>query len=97
MIKLAGFILQIVEFVSPKRAYKIAYWLFHKPFPPKYRESDIAFLASGEEKFIDTDKGPIYYHEWGEGKILLLVHGWSGKPSQYKRYINSLKICPTKL
>lgn len=97
MIKLVGFFVRIVEFFSPSRAYKITYWLFHKPFPPKWRESDLKFLESGVEKCIQTDNGPIYYHEWGEGKILLLVHGWSGKSSQYKRLFKLVQDLPYKI
>lgn len=97
MIKIVGFLLRIVEFISPKRAYKMAYNLFHKPFPPKWRESDIAFLKTGREKFIETDNGPLFYHEWGEGETLLLVHGWSGKSSQFKHLFKLVSDLPYKI
>jgi esterase/lipase len=97
MIKIVGFFLRIVEYVSPKRAYKFTYALFHKPFPPKWRPSDLEFLDSGKERMVETDHGPIYYHEWGEGKTVLLVHGWSGKSSQFKRLFKLLEDLPYRI
>jgi hypothetical protein len=97
MIKTVAFLIRLVEIISPSRAYKITYWLFHKPFPPKWREQDLEFLATGKEVCIETDNGPLYYHEWGEGKILLLVHGWSGKSSQFRRLFKLVEDLPYRI
>ena len=37
------------------------------------------------EVFIDQKK--IQCYQWGEGPVILLVHGWAGRPTQFRKFI----------
>lgn len=80
-----------VELVAPVLAGKWAWKLFFSPFrfPAPKKEQPIADSA----KLFNYEAGnqTIQGYEWGNGeKTVLLLHGWSGRATQFYKFIEPL-------
>lgn len=76
-----------LEKISPFLANRLAVQLFHWPirFTPTQQEKEAAGQA---EKFkIKINQKNIQVYAWGEGKPVLMVHGWSGRGTQFRKFI----------
>lgn len=80
-----------LEKIAPSLASKWAWKLFFTPFrfPIPIKEQETADEA---KKFtFDSEGYRIQGYEWGTGdKSILLIHGWSGRATQWKDFINPL-------
>lgn len=83
--------LNMTETLSRSLATKIALKLFFKPiaFPVPKRENDV--LARAIAHNYSFDNKPFRVLEWGSGeKTVLIMHGWSGRATQFFRLIDAL-------
>ncbi len=82
----------ILEKLSLSLASRFAFYMFFKPikFPLPEREKAIRKKATKHK--LHTDKSPFTLLEWGnpQAKRVLLVHGWSGRGSQFHKIIEAL-------
>ncbi|MDH5382837.1 MAG: hypothetical protein OEW75_18420, partial [Cyclobacteriaceae bacterium] len=72
-----------VECVSPVLAGKWAARLFFRPFkvPTPKRES---VVLNNAERFSEAINGKkVACYKWGEGTPVIMVHGWSGRGTQF--------------
>ena len=80
-----------LERVAPSLAEKWAWKLFFTPFrfPVPAKELDIVKEAN---KFTFESEGyTIQVYEWGKGDdTILLMHGWSGRATQWREFIKPL-------
>jgi len=80
-----------LEKVAPALAGKWAWKLFFTPFrfPTPSREQEVANSAN---KFtFDAEGYTIQGYEWGDGeKTIFLLHGWSGRATQWGAFIKPL-------
>jgi len=80
-----------VERVAPSMAAKWAWKLFFTPFrfPVPAKEQE---LADQSNKFTFEAEGyTIQGYEWGTGeKSIFLMHGWSGRATQWRSFISLL-------
>ena len=80
-----------VEALAPRIAGAWAWKLFFTPFrfnPPK-PEEDIAREAN--QFRLSVSNMDIQGYEWGTGeKSILVLHGWSGRATQFRKFINPL-------
>ena len=80
-----------VERIAPTLAEKWAWKLFFTPFrfPAPPRELGVADKAN---KFTFEVQGyTIQGYEWGKGdKTIMLLHGWSGRATQWREFIGPL-------
>lgn len=80
-----------VEKVAPKLAEKWAWKLFFTPFrfPTPSKEQGVVDKAN---KFTFEAEGyTIQGYEWGSGdKTIMLLHGWSGRATQWREFIGPL-------
>ena len=79
-----------LEFVSTGLAGKLARKLFFTPLiypiPKEERE-----MRNKAKKFGFETKGRLLMaYEWGEGPVVLLLHGWSGRGTQFHQFIKPL-------
>ena len=63
-------------FLTPPRA----------PLPP----IEQAFLDSGRHEQVDSPVGSLATWVWGEGRTVLLVHGWGSRASRYRTLVPAL-------
>ncbi len=84
--------MEILERISVSLATRFALYLFFKPirFPLPEREKPIRDKA--KKHLLNTGKSDFTLYEWGqpEGKKVLLVHGWSGRGTQFHKIIEAL-------
>lgn len=84
----AGFV--VGEKVSPELASRAAERLwFSVPTPPPFARRNRG-LDLGELGQVDVHGTPVTTHSWGEGPVVLLVHGWSGWYQQFGLYVAPL-------
>lgn len=80
-----------LEVLSPRAAARLFRYIFftplHYPLPEKEKE-----MAERAEKFVLKVKGKrIQCYRWKhEGPTVLLVHGWAGRATQFRKFIPAL-------
>ena len=77
--------------LAPEAAAARAEALFSTPQQFRRNQSEIQALKSAEAFMVDSPLGPIKAWRWGQSEALVgLVHGWSGRGSQYYAWIQPL-------
>lgn len=91
-------LLKVIRWIFPKVEYafpSVARWFFIKVFftPLNYqtpeKEKEIAKKA---DCFIIKIKNnqKIQCYRWGSGPVILLVHGWAGRGTQFRKFVPAL-------
>lgn len=88
------FILRFINWFFPK--LEIAFpWLAHRWFvnifftPVRYKlpPPEIELASQANRYTIDYEKKKVQVYEWGEGPVVLFVHGWMGRATQVRKFI----------
>jgi len=82
--------LAIIDIVSPTLASK---WIYHIWFTTQHysvpkREQEWALQAKQYQ--LKCESGALAVYSWGEGPVVLLVHGWSGRGVQLGAFAQPL-------
>ncbi len=96
-LRLIPYLFPKLEKISPYLANRLVVQLFHWPFrfTPTPQEKEAAERA---EKFnIQINNKNIQVYAWGEGKPVLLVHGWSGRGTQFRKFVEPFNACGLKV
>lgn len=92
MAKIIGFFINIIAFVSPNYAARLAIKLFSTPRKGKLNEEATDFLGTAFQEEIECEGIPIMTYRWlGKKQTILLVHGWESNSFRWKDLILSLK------
>lgn len=71
--------LQVLFFIAPKIAAKVAFKLFSTPINHKVRKPETDILQLANTFNLEIDHHNIVVYQWGNGsKKALMVHGWEG-------------------
>jgi len=90
--KTIGFTINLMSFVSPKLAGKLALTIFSTPLKGRIREADFDFLNSAFKEELSQGDLPVMTYRWvGKNKTILLAHGWESNSARWKSLINNLK------
>jgi pimeloyl-ACP methyl ester carboxylesterase len=76
--------------LSPELSACCAELLFRTPPRQKRTRRESAILATGASEAIRGEAGPIATWKWGEGPVVLLVHGWGGHAGRLSRFVDPL-------
>jgi pimeloyl-ACP methyl ester carboxylesterase len=76
--------------VSPHTASRAAVWLFTKPYRSPILPKEEALLAKARCYDLDHKNGKLAVMEWGEGPVILCVHGWSSRGLRFSSLIEVL-------
>lgn len=79
-------IMPVIELVPPL-ARKFATKVFFTPVKFRYPQVEREYLKKAVKEFIDLDGRKIQVYKWGEGKPIIMVHGWSGRATQFWKFI----------
>jgi pimeloyl-ACP methyl ester carboxylesterase len=79
--KLAFRVLQAASTELSARALELA---FLTPPHKKPTPAEQEFLASGEHETVAAPGGSLAVWSWGEGRTVVLVHGWGSQASRYR-------------
>lgn len=79
-----------LQALSPQAAARAAGWLFFRT-PPRAAGADASAL------FAQAERRELYVPErvsvwsWGQGPVVLLLHGWGGRASQLRSFVPALR------
>lgn len=92
LAKITGFFINIIAFVHPNFAARLAIKLFSTPKKGKLTEEASEFLGSAFQEEITYKDYPIMTYRWlGKKETILLVHGWESNAFRWKDLIETLK------
>lgn len=79
-----------LERLSPGIAHRFFVYLFFTPFKYKTPYKEQAAAKSAEKFSVTLHGRKIQCYAWGEGPVVLLVHGWAGRGTQLRKFISPL-------
>lgn len=83
--------IQTVEKVSVALATKLAFYLFFRPIPFKTPDREKPTKQKANSTMYKLGKKHFTVYEWGQGeKQILVLHGWSGRATQFYPIIEKL-------
>lgn len=88
--RLVGGTIRLLERVSPQAAAALAERLFTTPARHAARDREKPVMARATGRRLRFDAGELQLYEWGSGPLVLLVHGWAGRPGQFATLIEAL-------
>lgn len=90
--KIIGFFLNIVSYIAPQYAAKIAVQIFSTPQTGKLTSIETEYLKSAIQEDIIYNKFHIKTYHWkGKKDTILLAHGWESNTYRWKDLIDLLK------
>lgn len=90
--KLIGFRLSSLYLVNPNKAMAKAYQLFSTPRKGKVKPEQEVFLNKAKSTAVEVQGQSIQTYHWkGDGKTVLLVHGWDSNTHRWESLIEDLK------
>lgn len=92
LVKLIGFSINLLSYISPSRAAKLAVLIFSKPRNAKLNEKAIQYLKGSKQEDLKHKDFNIRTYQWhGNKETILLVHGWDSNSYRWKDLIEILK------
>lgn len=81
-----------IERIAPPIAHNIAWNLFFSPFKFKRPTRENNAFAKAQISSVTINKKQVKIFEWGKlgNPVIALVHGWSGRATQFYKLIESL-------
>ena len=81
-----------IEKIAPPIAHNIAWNLFFSPFKFKRPSREDNVFESAKKSSISINNKKVQVFEWGTkgNPIAVVVHGWSGRATQFYKFIASL-------
>lgn len=90
LLKLVQFVYPKLEKVFPGIAHRFFVTIFFSPLNYKVPEKEKHFEASAQKFTIRAAGKKIQCYAWGTGPVILLVHGWAGRATQFRKIIDGL-------
>jgi pimeloyl-ACP methyl ester carboxylesterase len=93
LAKLAGLYINILSFIAPKKAGRLAYGFFTQPRAGRLLEGKLPEILREAKAEIITHNDLVFQtYTWsGNDTIVLLAHGWESNASRWKLLISYLK------
>jgi predicted alpha/beta hydrolase family esterase len=76
-----------VEWVSQALAARWFWYLFFTPFRYQPPEKEVEVARQAEKYLIEVDGKDVQIYAWGQGPAVLMVHGWAGRGTQFRKFI----------
>jgi pimeloyl-ACP methyl ester carboxylesterase len=87
LLKIAREIFPWAERLVPFLAYKYFVQLFFTPFHYTVPDKEKEIEETAELFSFQIDGKRIQGYTWGRGPIVVLVHGWAGRATQFRKFI----------
>ena len=87
------FTLRFLEFINSYLGMRLAAFFFAKPFKYKILEREIPVLSAAQKSSVHIKsiyKSVCFYRWPGKGPKIVLLHGWSGRASNFFKIIEAL-------
>jgi esterase/lipase len=76
-----------VEWLSQALAARWFQYLFFTPFRYNAPEKEVEVARQAKKYFIKVDGKDIQVYAWGKGPAVLMIHGWAGRGTQFRKFI----------
>lgn len=76
-----------VEAISPALAARWFQHLFFTPIRYKSPEKEVEIARSAQQYKLLVGEKHIQIYTWGEGIPVLMVHGWAGRGTQFRKFV----------
>jgi hypothetical protein len=76
-----------VEKVFPSLAHRYFIYLFFTPLRYVVPEKDKEAEQQAQQSVLQVNEKKILVYAWGDGPVILVVHGWAGRASQFRKFI----------
>jgi pimeloyl-ACP methyl ester carboxylesterase len=83
-------LLSLAWFVSPGMTRRLLVRLFTTPLAYKTNPAEAACLARGRPFQVPVNGNQIKAWKWGRGPGVLMLHGWNGRATQFKAFVEPL-------
>ncbi|AXG72725.1 alpha/beta hydrolase [Flavobacterium arcticum] len=93
LTKTIGLYINIVSYISPNKAKKLAYKFFSEPREGRLTQAQLPkILQEAEAEMVTHNEFIFQTYTWlGGSKKILLVHGWESNASRWELFIPYLK------
>lgn len=92
LAKIIGFFINLIAYISPNYAARLAINLFSTPKKGKLTEEALDFLDTAFQEEVNCNNQCIMTYRWlGEKQTILLAHGWESNSFRWKNLILTLK------
>jgi len=89
-LKVVQWIFPRLERSIPSLAHRFFITIFFTPLNYRVPDKERAVEKEAEKFFIDVQGRKICCYSWGKGPLILLVHGWAGRATQFRKIISRL-------
>jgi len=76
-----------VEKIAPILAYRYFIKLFFTPLRYTVPEKEKEIAEQAEQFSFEVNDKKIQAYKWGKGPIVVFVHGWAGRATQFRKFI----------
>jgi pimeloyl-ACP methyl ester carboxylesterase len=90
LLKVVRWIFPKLEAIAPFLAHQYFIKIFFTPLNYQIPEKEKEIQAKSEQFTITAASGKIQCYSWGKGPVVLLLHGWAGRPTQFRKFIEVL-------
>jgi len=91
LLRIIPTVFPVLEKISPWLANQYFVFLFFTPFKYQATEKERKAETFAEKFIIEVDGKKIQCYRWGSGnKTVLVVHGWAGRATQFRRFVKPL-------
>jgi esterase/lipase len=87
LLKVVRWVFPRLESISPSLAHRYFVKIFFTPLRYAIPEKERPLLLDAEKFHVGIPGKKIQCYSWGTGPIILLVHGWAGRPTQFRKII----------
>ncbi len=91
LLKFLRWLYPKLERIFPSLAYRLFLQLFFTPFNYQRPAKEDKAETFSETFTVEVQGKKVQCYKWGkEGKLVLFVHGWAGRATQFRRFIKPL-------
>jgi pimeloyl-ACP methyl ester carboxylesterase len=90
LLKFVRWVFPKLERFAPSLAQRYFIRIFFTPLNYKVPEKEKQLQKLAERFLIDFNGKKIQCYSWGRGPLVLVVHGWAGRATQFRKFIEKL-------
>lgn len=79
-----------LEKISPALAHRLFVKIFFTPLNYRVPEKEVLFARNADLFTVEAAGRQIQCYSWGKGPLVIVVHGWAGRATQFRKIIQAL-------
>lgn len=87
LLKIVRWVFPKLEAIAPFLAHRYFVKIFFTPLKYQVPEKEKEILAKASLFTVTAAGLRIQCYSWGSGPVILLLHGWAGRASQFRKFI----------